>query len=1350
MSQSAIAAPPSDFDSTTYLSGLSDPTAFRFAPNGDMYIAEKAGAIKRYSGGVVTTLATVPTPTDYERGLLGLELDQNFATNHYLYAAYTHTDGYSRLSRFTVTGNTIDLGSEVIFYKSPQPHDIYHNFNDIHVGSDGEIWLSTGDDQVPANAQSLQSPSGKILRFDTDGTSANDGPWHGDSSKVDSTYALGFRNPFRFTFLPNGKAIVGDVGLDTTEEINVIDKGANYGWPAYEGSCSGCGYANPVFSYPHNGTDASISALGLYTGSTFGSQYTNAMFYGDYARGTLRYLKFDSEFDTVVSDNAFEDDAGTIVDIHTGPDGNLYYASIFEGKITKVAPSGGNRAPVASASANPIAGLAPLPVAFSSAGSSDPEGTALTYSWNFGDGATSTAANPSHTYTVNGTYAPTLTVSDGQKTATASTSVTVGNRLPTATIDTPVAGTKYDAGDAISYSGSASDPEDGTLPASAFSWKVVLHHAEHIHPYLGPVDGVKSGTFTIGRETNNEFNTWYAIELTVTDSGGLKTTVERDINPNLSTMTIHSATPGGQFTVDGLLFTDTYTSQQVVGVEHGLGVPSPQTISGANYRFHDWSDGGAQTHTYRVPAADATVSSTLFQTAPVPAPWVSTDIGSPAVTGHADYDAANSAFMVDGGGKDIWGAVDEAHYVYQPLSGDGEIVTRVTSQTAADPWTKSGIMVKQSAAAGAPYAMVAVTPANGIVMQSNFNNDTGPKPSYTFPVWLKLKRVGNVFTGYYSQNGTAWTQLGQSTVAIDSAATAGTFVSAHTDTGLSTTVFDNVSVTPASQFGSLPSGWQHGDIGTVTPGPGAAGYATGSQTFSVTGGGNDIWGTDDDSHFAYQPLTGDGQIVARITSQTNTDTWAKAGVMIKGSTTPGSPYAAAIVTPGNGVHFQANYNQDQTGAAYAFPNAWLKLTRAGNVFTAYQSADGINWTQFAQSTLANMPVGALVGLFVDSHNGGTLGTATFDNVTVSSGSTGALPSPWASGDVGTPLLPGTSSYANGTFTVKGSGNDIWGTDDQFQFANQSLTGDGQIVARVTAQTNTDPWAKSGVMIKGSLVAGSPYSALMVTPANGVHMQSNFNSDTGGGIYAFPNAWLKLVRSGSTVTTYKSADGVAWTLVGTATVNLPATAKIGLFVCAHNGSSAFNTTTFDNVSVTASGGALPSGWSDGDIGAPAIGGSANYSANTFTVKGAGNDIWGATDQMHYAYKSLAGDGSIIARAVSQDNTDTWAKSGVMIKQSTTAGSAYAALFVTPGNGLHWQSGYNSDQSGGAATPPTWLKLTRAGNVVTAYTSANGTTWTQVGTPVTLSLTNPATIGLFVCSHNGSQLNTTTFDNVTVTP
>lgn len=371
--------------------------------------------------------------------------------------------------------------------------------------------------------------------------------------------------------------------------------------------------------------------------------------------------------------------------------------------------------------------------------------------------------------------------------------------------------------------------------------------------------------------------------------------------------------------------------------------------------------------------------------------------------------------------------------------------------------------------------------------------------------------------------------------------------------------------TPAAP--TLPSQWTSVDVGSPAV-AGSASYSNG--TFTVSGAGYDVWqngNTDDQFHFVYQPLNGDGQIVARVLSQTNTNGWAKAGVVIKASTTAGSNYVSAMTTPSNGLRMEYNFTNDISGGSYSFP-VWLKLVRSGSTVTTYKSTDGSTWTQMGSATIT-LPTTADIGIYVASVNASTLSTATFDNVSVTQSGSSAVPAPWTNEDIGNPITAGSSSYSNGVFTVKGAGYDVWqngNTDDQFQFVHQSLTGDGQIIARVTSQTNTNDWAKAGLVIKASTTSGSNYVSVMTTPSNGIRTEYNFTNDIYGGNYSFPNAWLKLVRSGSTITTYSSADGIHWTQVGSASVSLPSTALIGLYVSSVNDTT-LSTATFDNVSVT---------------------------------------------------------------------------------------------------------------------------------------------------------------------------------------
>jgi len=317
-------------------------------------------------------------------------------------------------------------------------------------------------------------------------------------------------------------------------------------------------------------------------------------------------------------------------------------------------------------------------------------------------------------------------------------------------------------------------------------------------------------------------------------------------------------------------------------------------------------------------------------------------------------------------------------------------------------------------------------------------------------------------------------------------------------------------------------------------------------------------------------MPGDGTISAKITSQQNTDSWAKAGIMLRASTDPGSPYYAIFSTGGNGTIIQyrtaaGNSTSQLTGVTSGAP-IYVEVVRSGNTYTAYTSTNGTNWTIYPGSavTIPNLSGSILGGMADTSHSQSVTSTTVFDNFTFTSASS-SLPVPWSDSDVGSPSPAGSASYSGGVFTVNGSGGDIWGSTDQSNYVSQPLTGDGTIVARVTAQANTDPWAKSGIMIKQSTTSGSSYALLAVTPGNGITFQYNYNSSVSGGSYTLP-AWLKLTRAGNTITAYSSADGTIWTQVGTATISMSDPVTVGIFVCAHN-AGALNTSKFDNVSIS---------------------------------------------------------------------------------------------------------------------------------------------------------------------------------------
>jgi Bacterial Ig domain len=183
-----------------------------------------------------------------------------------------------------------------------------------------------------------------------------------------------------------------------------------------------------------------------------------------------------------------------------------------------------------------------------------------------------------------------------------------------------------------------------------------------------------------------------------------------------------------------------------------------------------------------------------------------------------------------------------------------------------------------------------------------------------------------------------------------------------------------------------------------------------------------------------------------------------------------------------------------------------------------------------------------------------------------------LPSPWTARDVGAQTLAGSSKYKSGVFTIDAAGDDVWRAVDQFHFVFQPLSGDGEVIARVASLTDTNDWAKAGVMVRESLTTQSRHATVVVSAARGYAFQRRSDSGgssvhTWGGAGVAPG-WVKLVRAGDLFTAYKSADGVTWTKIESDTIAMSDTVYVGLAVTSQD-SAALTTAVITDVKVTAS-------------------------------------------------------------------------------------------------------------------------------------------------------------------------------------
>jgi glucose/arabinose dehydrogenase/PKD repeat protein len=493
------------------------------------------------------------------------------------------------------------------------------------------------------------SLDGSIIRVDpATGQALADNPLAGDPDpNARRIIAYGQRNPFRFTMRPGTDELwAGDVGWNEWEEINRIGSTRdatveNFGWPCYEGNPRQSGYdaANltvcenlysqpgavsaPFFAYHHNNRvvpnetcptgSSSIAGLAFeFTGATaYPTEYDNALFFADYSRDCIWVMPRGADGQPVPGQvRTFVAGAANPVNLEMGPGGELYYPDFDGGTIRRIRYT--NQAPNAVASASPTSGSAPLAVSFDGSQSSDPDGGTLGYAWDLdGDGAfdDATTAQASWTYTAAGAYTATLRVTDGQGLSdTDAVTVSVGNTPPTATINTPAAGPTWKAGDTISFSGSATDAQDGNLPASSLSWQLILHHCPsncHTHE-LQDFDDVAGGSFVT---PDHEYPSYLELRLTATDSGGLTDTESLRLDPRTVVLTFQTSPGGLRLAVNGTQGTAAFTRTVIIGSKNTISAITPQTKGKQTYLFSSWSDGGAQTHDIIAPASAATYTA---------------------------------------------------------------------------------------------------------------------------------------------------------------------------------------------------------------------------------------------------------------------------------------------------------------------------------------------------------------------------------------------------------------------------------------------------------------------------------------------------------------------------------------------------------------------------------------------------------------------------------------------------------------------------------------------------------------------------------------------------------------------
>jgi hypothetical protein len=575
------------------------------------------------------------------------------------------------------------------------------------------------------------------------------------------------------------------------------------------------------------------------------------------------------------------------------------------------------------------------------------------------------------------------------------------------------------------------------------------------------------------------------------------------------------------------------------------------------------------------------------------------------------------------------------------------------------------------------------------------------------------------------------------------------------------------------------------DVGTVKV-RGSAFYSNG--TFRISSSGADIWGQADSFHFTSLLLDGDAEVVAHVVSIDKTGPWAKAGLMVREGNSPDARHVLLAATPEHGFSFQ--YRPGVKGKTIeAMPRpmsavrptdggtGWIKVVRRGQRVSGYSSADGTNWSWEGTAVFTNLPGQLRAGLAVSSQDPSRVCSAIFDNVTVS-------PVPTADNAIAAAPLVGVGDglrakyFQNLDFTGKSEARideaiDFeWNTDEPITGINRtrfSARWEGEVQAQFTepyafhliADDRAKLWINGRLIIDDLIPHAPTEGAVRVNLVAGqkylirVEYFQHGQAAVAKLLWSSPSTPRQIVPKtqlySSIVDT--DADGMPdlWELDYSLNPSDPSDAVVD-----SDGDQLTNLQEYlagkHPLIVDSYTEGLPEPWRGADIGTPAVKGYAGHRAGSFSVTSAGADIWGNLDSFHFIYQNISGDGEIIARVVSLQNTDPWAKACVMFRARLAEDSKHVMLAFTPEKGISFQyrsstAGITTDEWGGAATPPRWIKLVRRGNRFNGYRSDDGRSWEWVASEE-IDMGNEPFVGLAVSSHVQGQTTTGLFDSVSV--
>ena len=736
--------------------------------------------------------------------------------------------------------------------------------------------------------------------------------------------------------------------------------------------------------------------------------------------------------------------------------------------------------------------------------------------------------------------------------------------------------------------------------------------------------------------------------------------------------------------------------------------------------------------------------------AQLPAGWQDLDIGSPSLSGSASW--VNGAWSVSGGGADIGNTSDQFNFAYATSSDSAVILAQIFTVQETDDSAKAGVMFRDNNTAGAMFALVAVTPDNGVIFE--WRNTTGGSCSAAQiagivpPIWVELVCAGTNFTGYYSPDGLAWTPIAQAqTIPMNSLPLAGLAVSAHNNALLCQATFNSVVVSnvpppPPPSLGIFRQLWTNlnSSVGNTLA-------ALTNTTY------NPNWPNNPDPAYT--------KIFTTFETEINS-----------GQDYYGQQLRTFVVPPTNG-NYVFWIASDDTSDLFVSSDE----TPAHKALVAYLSSwtPSEDWSEYASQQSAPVYLQAGCRYYVEAlmqqGNGGDnlsvrwqLPNGVFEEPMTATSPAGTWMIPYD----GTNRTPGIY-LQSGSFTlVEGQNASFFvlctnraALSYRWRLNGANLSGTGATntvltLTNVTIAANNGQVYSCVVTKTAGAVTSAPITltvlADIVPPA--VQRAANVSLTNFVIVFTKPveaasatNSANYVFTNGLPVTAASlSADTVTITLT---TAPLVYGSNYCLVINNVRDRASVPNTIAANTLVRFT--AMP--YADLDIGNPPFGSTVTLvGTNGLDVTASGSDIGGASDQFAYNYQLQSGNFDVCTRLAGLTPEDTWAKAGWMARETLVPGARFAATLATPamsGCFFEWRDPASSTANSAGAFPAnypnTWLRLQRSGNTFNGYASFDGQTWVLLGSD-TISMPTQIYLGLAVSSHNSALTTLAQFLNI----